>query len=115
MAAQVLDFAALKIARSDPDSEYERLGALLRDLEWGDRVRWKHAQELERQFVDDDLRVLSGPRKGRPLSAAGRRNRLQRLLDANREWHALADRIRSVAGARRRAFEGCLKARRVNP
>ena len=36
---------------------------------------------LERQFIDDDLRVLSGPRAGLPLSKSGRKRRLARLVE----------------------------------
>lgn len=37
--------------------------------------------ELERQFVEDDLVVQSGVRRGQPLSSAWRRKRLNRLIE----------------------------------
>lgn len=46
--------------------------------------------ELERQFIDDDLVARTGPGKGLPLSRAGRRARLMRLLDLGVE----AERVR---------------------
>lgn len=55
------------------------------------RVRAKRARnarertELERQFVEGDLRVLDGARKGQPLSKPGRRKRLARLIDLGAE------------------------------
>ena len=115
MAAQVLDLSAHRISRGNPGSECERLADLLAELEWGDRVLWSHLQELERQFIEGDLCVLSGPRKGRPLTPAGRRNRLQRLLDANREWHANVERIRSIDAAQRRATASRSEAQGAKP
>ena len=38
--------------------------------------------ELKRQFIEDDLRVASGPREGEPLKTRGRRERLNRLIEA---------------------------------
>lgn len=45
----------------------------------------KEMNRLTRQFVDDDLRVKSGPRRGQPLSPVGRRRRLTRLVDVGVE------------------------------
>jgi hypothetical protein len=52
--------------------------------------------ELERQFVDDDLKVATGPRRDQPLTARGRRQRLEQLLacaarrvEQDREWDRL--------------------------
>jgi len=54
--------------------------------------------ELERQFVEDDLVVRSGPRRGRPLTTAGRRQRLRALLERTATLRALeAERTRLLA------------------
>jgi len=45
--------------------------------------------ELERQFVENDLTIRSGPRAGLPLSLRGRRQRIRRLF----ELAADADRL----------------------
>jgi hypothetical protein len=37
--------------------------------------------ELERQFVENDLTVRTGPRTGLPLSVRGRRQRIRRLFE----------------------------------
>ena len=37
-------------------------------------------KELQRQFIENDLRVSSGPRKGQSLSPSGRRQRMAELL-----------------------------------
>ena len=66
--------------RETDGRECERLRLQLYDMvnEWEELlIRQK---ELERQFVDDDLRVQRGARRGRPLSGRGRRRRLLELL-----------------------------------
>ena len=45
--------------------------------------------ELERQFVENDLRVRSGPRMGLPLSTRGRRQRIRRLFELAAEAQRL--------------------------
>jgi hypothetical protein len=50
--------------------------------------------ELERQFVESDLIVRSGPRRGQPLTRNGRRRRLARLLELGMEYRQLNDEER---------------------
>ena len=47
--------------------------------------------ELERQFVENDLIVRSGPQRGQALSRNGRRRRLVRLLELGTEFRHLND------------------------
>jgi hypothetical protein len=47
------------------------------------------ASDLERQFVENDLIVLFGPRRGERLEEAGRRHRLIRLLELEAELQRL--------------------------
>ena len=54
--------------------------------------------ELERQFVDGDLTVQSGPRRGQHLSRSGRRRRLARMLDLAAEMRRL-DEVEAFSGA----------------
>jgi hypothetical protein len=54
-------------------------------------VNEREREDLERQFVENDLEVLSGPRRGLPLSAGGRRKRLQRLMELSIEARRLRD------------------------
>ena len=49
----------------------------------------RELDELSRQFVEGDLRVRSGPRRGQPLSRVGRRRRLERLLELGQEVRRL--------------------------
>ena len=45
--------------------------------------------ELERQFIEADLTVRSGSRRGQPLTRNGRRRRLARLLELDTEARQL--------------------------
>ncbi len=47
--------------------------------------------EVERQFVEEDLVVRSGARRGQPLTPNGRRKRLARLLELGMEYRRLND------------------------
>jgi hypothetical protein len=64
-------------------SEFERLSRQLYALmdEWESLSA--RQQELERQFVKNDLVVKAGSRKGRPLSPRRRAGRLAELLELN--------------------------------
>lgn len=75
---------ALRVLRQIPnDDHYDRLAAkhnaLLEEEQWVS----KSLGELERRFVEGDLVVQSGARKGKPLTRAGRLmlwDRIQSLL-----------------------------------
>ena len=65
------------------------------------RVAEEYAR-LETQFVEGDLVVVSGPRKGEPLSKQGRRRRLGRLVKIGAEVERLDEEERfSVAALER--------------
>lgn len=57
------------------------------------RLRREH-ERLEKQFLDGDLLVSSGPRRGEPLSRVGRRRRLIRLVETGHTLRQLADEER---------------------
>jgi len=50
--------------------------------------------ELERQFVDGDVMVQTGPRRGEPLSKRGRRTRLAKMLELGIEVRKLTSEER---------------------
>lgn len=54
----------------------------------------RERSELERQFVENDLRITSGPDRGKSLSKAGRRRRLVRLHDLECEARRLREEER---------------------
>ncbi len=70
-------------------SECERLRERVYDLmdQW-ESLR-KRQRKLERRFIENDLSVRSGPRKGQPLTARGRADRLAELL----ALHLRADQL----------------------
>ncbi len=49
----------------------------------------KELKHLEGQFIDNDLTVQYGPRRGEPLTRAGRRRRLARLIEVGAEMRQL--------------------------
>lgn len=77
------------------------------------KLALKKTDEIQRRFVDGDLSVQSGPRKGSPLTPGGRRmlmGRLEcliwernRLLEEQRRLYRIAhnwsEHDREVAGA----------------
>lgn len=65
---------------SETDRLIERINAIRDEL----RSLRDEEAELARQFVELDLRVSSGPRKGEPLTRQGRARRLDRLLEVYR-------------------------------
>jgi hypothetical protein len=86
MSAVVLPFRR----RFDPlepaaEARYDRVVDELNDLSNQRRRNALKAQGLERQFVENDLSVLGGKRRGQPLSPEGRRRRLAQLLSLHDE------------------------------
>ncbi len=66
-----------------PEAE-DQYDAVVRRLNRVRARRRRLRRELERlslPFVEGEPRVLSGPRRGQPLSPGGRRRRLARLVD----------------------------------
>lgn len=58
--------------------------------------RYAERDELQRQFVENDLTATGGPRKGQPMAAKGRAQRLKRMFethDAIRDLEAERDCI----------------------
>lgn len=97
MTAQIVPL----IPRFDPNGagaerHYDGVVARLNRLAVLRRRDQRELAELERQFVDDDLRVATGARRGQPLTPRGRRQRLEQLLacaarlrEQDREWDRL--------------------------
>ena len=54
---------------------------------------------LERQFIEGDLRVQTGVRRGEPLSVVGRKRLLGRLIDVGAELRGVEDEERFANGA----------------
>ena len=81
MSAAVLPFRR----KFDPDSpeaeeSYEHLVQRMNWLNTTLRSARLRYQELERQFVENDLKARAGNRRGQELTARGRRGRLEELF-----------------------------------
>lgn len=90
---------SLESRQATDEGECERLSVRVYGLmaEW-EELR-KRQQELERQFIENDLRVRAGPRKNRPLTPRGRGDRLAELL----ALHLQAEQLhRTLAWTERR-------------
>ena len=75
----------------DAEDEYD---AVVRRVNRVRARRTRLAREferMERPFVEDDLRVQTGPRRGQPLSPMGRKRRLQRLVEIGAELRQAED------------------------
>lgn len=84
---------------ADADDRYD---TVVRRL---NRVRAQRARlakvlaRLEGQFVDNDLTVQSGQRRGQPLSKSVRRRRLARLIEVGAEIRLLTEQERFALAA----------------
>ena len=56
-------------------------------------------ERLERPFVEGEPTVQSGPRRGQPLSPAGRKRRLSRLVEVGADLRAAREEERFAVAA----------------
>ncbi len=75
----------------DAEARYDRVATRINQLSAARKRRRREAEELERQFVEDDLVARSGRRRGEPLTARGRRNRLRQLIRLDSELREIDD------------------------
>lgn len=78
---------------SDPDAEenYDAVARRVNKARARRSVVARELAEVERQFVEGDLVVRSGTRRGQPLTPNGRRKRLARLVELGVEYRQLND------------------------
>jgi hypothetical protein len=76
---------------SDADAEenYDAVARRVNRARGRRSVVARELAKLERQFVENNLNIRSGPRRGRPLARNARRKRLARLLDLGAEYRQL--------------------------
>ncbi|MFQ5513147.1 MAG: hypothetical protein ACE5FG_01825 [Myxococcota bacterium] len=96
---------SLEDRRRAEASECDRLAQQIYAMvdEWETLVR--RQRRLERQFVEDDLRAESGPRRGQPLTRTGRQRRLQALLMIHERTRALERSLHWVEQRRARLLK----------
>ena len=90
---------------ADAEDQYDAVVRRLNRVRARRAARERERSELERQFVEDDLHVLSGSRRGEPLSDRGRRRRLSRLVDLEIESRRLQSEERFAVDALARMNE----------
>lgn len=110
MGAVILPFRR----RFDPlapgaEARYDGVVDRLNRLALRRRRNARLAEELARQFVEDDLVVSSGRRRGEPLTREGRRRRLALLLSIHDE-QARIDRELATLQRELEAMNGDLDA-----
>lgn len=76
---------------ADAEAEYDAVVRRLNGLRDRRSEVARELAELERQMVENDLVVESGPRCGEPLTRSERHGRLLRLIDLAMELHRLND------------------------
>jgi len=75
----------------EAESQYNRVAQRLNRLSATRNCHRRAAEELERQFAENDLIARTGPRRGMPLTDIGRRRRLRKLMDLNLELSRIED------------------------
>ena len=66
---------------AEAEARYDRVARRINQLRAARNRCQRESDELARQFVDDDLVVSSGARRGQALTASGRRHRMKRLIE----------------------------------
>jgi len=81
MSARIIPFRpGFDPLAPEAEARYDRVVHRMNQLAATRNRSRKLHSELERQFVENDLTARSGPRRGQPLTAAGRRRRLTQLI-----------------------------------
>jgi hypothetical protein len=78
-------------SNTDAEKNYDAVARRVNRVRARRIVVARELAEVERQFVEGDLVVRSGARRGQPLTTNGRRKRLARLLELGMEHRRLND------------------------
>lgn len=87
------------LSSAEAEDQYDAVVRRLNRLRAQRARLGKEMTRLEAQFVDDDLMVQTGPRRGAPLSKGGRRRRLTRLVEVGAMLRQLDQEERFSAAA----------------
>jgi hypothetical protein len=82
---------------TDAETRYDRVALRINRLKATRNMCQHNADELARQFVENDLIASSGSRRGKSLTVAGRRRRLRQLLDLEQELSAVTEEIEGLS------------------
>jgi len=109
MSAVILPFRPrFDPGSADAEPRYDGVVVRINRLTALRREARRDCARLEREFVENDLAVRSGPRRGQPLTRRGRRLRLDRLLErsaALRELDTELERLHAELDRMNRALD----------
>ena len=94
MNAQVVSLdARFDPTSSDAEGRYDRVARRINQLRASRNRLARDADELARQFIENDLVASTGARRGQELTPSGRRRRMRTLIELEREIALLDDEL----------------------
>jgi predicted nucleic acid-binding Zn-ribbon protein len=78
---------------AEAEARYDRVARRINQLRAARNRDQREADELARQFVENDLVAQTGSRRGKALTASGRRRRMRVLIDLEREIALLDEEL----------------------
>lgn len=87
--------------RFDPTSaeaerRYDRVARRINQIRAARNRSQRGAEELARQFVENDLVARAGARRGQALTVSGRRRRMRTLIELEREIALLDEELNGL-------------------
>ncbi len=78
---------------AEAEGRYDRVARRINQLRAERNRLQRSADELARQFVENDLVAQTGARRGQALTESGRRRRMRALIEFEREIAVLDDEL----------------------
>ena len=78
---------------AEAEGRYDRVARRINQIRAARNRSQREADELARQFVENDLIAQAGTRRGQALTASGRRRRMRTLIDLEREIALLDEEL----------------------
>lgn len=90
--------------RFDPTSaeaerRYDRVARRINQIRASRNRTRREADELARQFVENDLMAHTGARRGQALTVSGRRRRMRTLIELEREIALLDEELDGLSAS----------------
>ena len=78
---------------AEAEGRYDRVARRINQIQAGRNRCQREADELARQFVENDLIAQTGTRRGKALTESGRRRRMRKLMALEREIFLIDDEL----------------------
>ena len=78
---------------AEAEGRYDRVARRINQIRAARNRSQRDADELARQFVENDLIAHAGSRRGKVLTTSGRRRRMRNLIDLEREIALLDEEL----------------------